>query len=630
MPNMLSTGVSGLLSMQAALDTTSHNISNASTVGYNRQGVVLSENQPQFTGGSWVGTGVNVSTIRRFYDDLVSAQVRTASSAKSQWDAYSSMADQINNMIGDSTTGLASTLQNLANAFQGVANSPSSSSERQVLLSKAQSLVNQLQSYGVQLSQLDTQVNSQLGSEATLVSQLASNIANINAKIASVSSRGSDLPNDLLDQRDKYIDELATHVTVSTVKQSDGQVNVFVGSGQALVLGANATKIVAVPDDYDLTHKKLVMLSDTGAQVDISKSINGGTLGGLIDFRDELLAPAQNNIGLVSVAITSLMNDQQHAGLDLYGARGTDLLATGGVGVRINTNNTGTATVSATRTDVQALTTDDYLLTRTATGWSMQNSLTGQAIPTTGSGTALDPLVVDGLSIVVAGGAAAGDKFLIQPTRDAVAGMSLKISDPNMIAAAAPIIAAANSANTGSATITQGEVVDSANGSLQTAVNIRFLSATTYTTDGGATVNTYSSGQDLVMNGWRVKISGTPAAGDNFTVSSNTGGRGDNRNALLLANALNKSYLNGGAASVNTAVGNWIADMGVRSNQAQANATTQASVYQDATNAQQSVSGVNLDEEAANLVRYQQAYAAMTKVITTSNELFKTLLQAFS
>ena len=630
MPNMLSTGVSGLLSMQAALDTTSHNISNASTVGYNRQGVVLSENQPQFTGGSWVGTGVNVSTIRRFYDDLVSAQVRTASSAKSQWDAYSSMADQINNMIGDSTTGLASTLQNLANAFQGVANSPSSSSERQVLLSKAQSLVNQLQSYGVQLSQLDTQVNSQLGSEATLVSQLASNIANINAKIASVSSRGSDLPNDLLDQRDKYIDELATHVTVSTVKQSDGQVNVFVGSGQALVLGANATKIVAVPDDYDLTHKKLVMQSDTGAQVDISKSINGGTLGGLIDFRDELLSPAQNNIGLASVAITSLMNDQQHAGLDRYGARGTDLLATGGVGVRINTNNTGTATVSATRTDVQSLTTDDYLLTRTATGWSMQNSLTGQAIPTTGSGTALDPLVVDGLSIVVAGGAAAGDKFLIQPTRDAVAGMSLKISDPNMIAAAAPIIAAASSANTGSATITQGEVVDSANASLQTAVNIRFLSATTYTTDGGATVNTYSSGQDLVMNGWRVKISGTPAAGDNFTVSSNTGGRGDNRNALLLANALNKSYLNGGAASVNTAVGNWIADMGVRSNQAQANATTQASVYQDATNAQQSVSGVNLDEEAANLVRYQQAYAAMTKVITTSNELFKTLLQAFS
>jgi len=627
---MLSTGVSGLLSMQAALDTTSHNISNASTVGYNRQGVVLSENQPQFTGGSWVGTGVNVSTIRRFYDDLVSAQVRTASSAKNQWDTYSSMADQVNNMIGDSTTGLANALQNFSNAFQGVANSPSTSSERQVLLSKAQSLVNQLQSYGVQLSKIADQINSQLGSEATVVSQLASNIADLNAKIASVSTPGSGTPNDLLDQRDKCIDELATHVTVNTVKQGDGQVNIFIGNGQALVLGCNATKVVAVPNEYDPSQKKLVIQSDTGTKVDISASITGGALGGLIDFRDEVLSPAQNNVGQVAVGITSIMNNQQHAGMDLNGSSGVDLFQVGDVGVLQNSNNTGTASISAIRSDVQALTTNDYILIRTAPGWSMQNSQTGQAISMTGSGGTLDPLIADGMSVVVTGGAAVGDKFMIQPTRDAVSGMSLKIADPNLIAAAAPIIAAASSNNAGSATITTGQVVDSANPNLKSAVRIRFISPTTYTTDGGTTTNTYVSGQNLVMNGWQVQITGSPAVGDTFTVSSNNGGIGDNRNALLMANALNSSYLNGGVTSINTAVGNWIADVGVRSNQAQANATTQASVYQDATNAQQSVSGVNLDEEAANLVRYQQAYAAMTKIITTSNDLFKTLMQAFS
>ncbi|MGD9843500.1 MAG: flagellar hook-associated protein FlgK [Steroidobacteraceae bacterium] len=630
MASMLSTGVSGLLSMQTALDTTSHNIANSATVGYNRQGVVLAESQPQFSGGSWVGTGVNVATVRRFYDELVAGQVRMASSGKSQWEVYSSLSDQVNNLFSDSTTGLSSTLQGLANAFQNVANSPSSSSERQVLLSKAQTLVNQLQSYSSRLNQIDVQINSQLESEAGTVTQLASSIATLNTKIAAASVRGSDVPNDLLNQRDRYIDELATHVNVSTVTQTDGQVNVFIGNGQPLVLGGIASNIVAVPDKFDLTHKTLVIQSGSGAQIDISKAITGGTMGGLIEFRDQMLVPAQNNLGQIAVGMAAIMNDQQHAGLDLYGSLGADMFAVGGVGVRQSTNNAGSTTISVTRGDVQALTTNDYILTRTATGWSLQNSLTGQSVPMTGSGTSGDPFVADGLSLVVSGSAVTGDKFQIQPTRDAVAGMSLKLTDPKAIAAAAPIIASANLANTGSASITSGEVLDASNANLQTTVTIQFLSASSYTTDGGVTTNAYTAGQNIDINGWRVKITGTPDTSDQFTVGSNSGGSGDNRNALLLANALERSYLNGGAASVNAAVGLWVADMGVRSNLAQANYSTQSAVYSDSLNVQQSVSGVNLDEEAANLIRYQQAYAAMSKVISTSNEMFKTLMQAFN
>ena len=172
-------------------------------------------------------------------------------------------------------------------------------------------------------------------------------------------------------------------------------------------------------------------------------------------------------------------------------------------------------------------------------------------------------------------------------------------------------------------------MTDATNINLQTAVTIRFLSASTYTTDGGATTNTYTSGQSIALNGWSVNITGIPATGDQFTVRSNSSGTGDNRNALLLANVLNRPYLDNGATSVNSIVGMWVADLGVRSNQAQANLSTQSAVYEDAFNAQQSVSGVNLDEEAAELIRYQQAYAAMTKVITSSNEMFDALMQAF-
>jgi flagellar hook-associated protein 1 len=260
----------------------------------------------------------------------------------------------------------------------------------------------------------------------------------------------------------------------------------------------------------------------------------------------------------------------------------------------------------------------------------MKSLQTGVTSALSGAGTAASPLVGEGLSLVVSGSASVGDSFLVKPTSGAVDGMSLLLNDPALVAAAAPIIGEADADNTGSAMISQGVVTDAGNASLLTTVTIEFLSATTYTTDGGATTNTYTSGQSISLNGWSVTLTGQPATGDVFTVSSNSSGSGDNRNALLMANLLDQDYLNGGTTSVNDALGNWVADLGVKSNSANANYEAQSAVYDDASSALQSVSGVNLDEEAANLVRYQQAYAAMAKVISTSNELFNTLLDAFN
>lgn len=627
MSSMLSTGVSGLLALQTALDTTSHNISNASTPGYSRQTTNFVETNPQIQGGHWVGTGVTVSSVQRAYDDIVAAQVRTASSAKSQWDTYSSLADQVNNMLGDSSTGVSASLQDLANAFQSVANSPASSSERQVLLSKAQTLVSQFQSYGSRLDQINSQINTQLASEASTITSLAKSIASLNSQIISLKGTGTNAPNDLLDQRDALIDQLATHVNVSAVKQDDGQVNVFVGTGQPLVLGTVAASISTQTDAYDVSRSTLVLKGDTG-QTDLTNSLTGGTVGGLLTFRNEILDPAKNSLGQIAVATAQLVNQQQNAGMDLNGQLGANLFSVGAVQVLGNANNGGSGTVSVTRSDVTALTTSNYLLTRTASGWSLQRTDTGASVTMTGSGTVGSPFVADGLSIVVGGSANTGDKFLIQPTATAVSGMKVNITNPNGIAAAAPIIASASNANKGNATITQGSVTNAANANLLTPVTIQFLSATTYTTDGGATTNTYTSGQNITVNGWQVAISGTPATGDTFAVKPNTSGAGDNRNALLMANTLDTGYLAGGTQSINNTLGSWIADIGVKSNQAQASLTTQTSVYNDAVSAQQSISGVNLDEEAANIVRYQQAYAAAAKIIATSNTLFDSLMQA--
>lgn len=627
MSDMLSTGVSGLLAFQTSLDTTSHNISNAATPGYSRQTTNLTESTPQLQGGGWIGSGVTVSSVQRAYDDIVASQVRTASGAKSQWDVFTSYAGQINNLFSNSTTGISSTLQDLSNAFQTVSNSPSSTAERQLVLSKAQSVVDTLQTYGSRLDQLTSQVNAQLDSEATAITGLAKNIAGLNAKIATATGGTGNIPNDLLDQRDTLIDQLSQHINVSTVKQADGEVNVFIGTGQALVLSTTAASLKTQQDPYDITRRSLMLQNDTG-QVDITNSLTGGTVGGLLDFRSTLLDPAKNNLGQIAVAVTSAVNQQQNAGMDLNGNLGADLFSIGGVSVQDNINNTGSGTVSVTRSNPQQITSADYLLTYTGSGWTLKRTDTGQSITMTGTGTAADPFVADGMSMVVGGAPASGDHYLIQPTSNAVSGLKVNISDPNAVAAAAPIIASASTSNTGNATITQGAVTDAGNANLLSPVTIQFLSATTYTTDGGTTTQSYTSGQDINVNGWQVAITGTPASGDTFNVQANTSGRGDNRNALLLAGVLDKGFLNSGTTSVNSAVGSWIADIGVKSNQAQANQTTQTAVYNDLYATQQNQSGVNLDEEAANMIRYQQAYAAAAKIISTSSTLFDSLMQA--
>jgi flagellar hook-associated protein 1 FlgK len=625
---MLSTGVSGLMAFQTALDTTSHNISNSATPGYSRQSVDLSAAQPNFTGGGYIGSGVNVTTVSRAYNDLIATQVRSSSSGKSQWDTYSSMADSVNNLFGDSSTGLSTTLQNFFNAFQSVANSPQSSSERQVLLSQAQTLVDQMKAYGTRLNDLGTQVNSQLGTEATAISGLAQNIASLNAQITAATGRGGNPPNDMLDQRDTLIDQLSTHTNVSTVKQSDGSVNVFIGSGQPLVVGAVAAKVVATADPYDPTRSGLSFQSSSGT-TDITSALSGGAVGGLLSVRAQVLDPASSALGQVAVTLSTLINQQQNAGMDLHGSLGANMFTVGGVDVLANKANAGSASPSVTRSDPSALTGSNYLLTKTASGWALQNTSTGAAVTMTGAGTVGSPFVADGLSITLSGTATTGDRFLIRPTSSAVTGMDMSLKDPNGIAAAAPIIATASSANTGKATITQGAVVNASNAQLRSPITIQFLSATTYTTDGGTTTNTYTSGQPITVNGWQATITGTPATGDTFTVKDNTGGTGDNRNALLLGNLLNKDYLSAGTTSVNDLVGQWVADIGVKSNQAQSNLSIQTALHNDNISAQQSVSGVNIDEEAANLLRYQQAYTAAAQVIATSNKLFDSLMLAF-
>ena len=554
-------------------------------------------------------------------------QTRSTSSSLQHLDIYASNAERLNNMFGDSSTGLSASLQNFVNAFQSVANSPASTPARQVLLSEANTLQQRLKSFDSRLDDIGNEINTRIKGEVGEVNTLAEGIARLNNEITSATARtGGQPPNDLLDQRDRLLDQLSEKVSVNVVRQDGGTVNVFVGSGQPLVLGGDVNELTTVQDQYD-SSRLTIALQTPGSSVDISRNISGGVLGGLMDFRTEQLDPAHNALGRIAVALTDVVNSQHHEGIDLSGALGGDLFEVGDAQGLASSLNSGSGTLSVTRTDVGALTGRDYVLEMTSGGWELRDSLTGASVPMTGTGTAADPFVVDGLEIEVGGTADTGDSFLIRPTSGAIADMNVLISDPAKIAAAAPIRSAADTGNSGSGAISAGEVLDSANAQLRSPVTIEFTSATTYSINGAGSF-TYTDGGNIDVNGWRVQITGNPAAGDTFTVTDNTSGTGDNRNALLLADALKSPVLNNGTTSLGSAVGEFVGGIGVATRQAQVNRDAQNVVYEESLAAKEAVSGVNLDEEAANLLKYQQAYQAAAQLIRVADTMFQTLLAA--
>jgi flagellar hook-associated protein 1 FlgK len=630
MADMLTTGVSGLLAFQRALDTTSHNIANASTDGYSRQLVDLATRPPDAFGNGWVGTGVDVATVRRQFDEILASQARVAGSGFQQLDTFSTYATRIDNLFSDANTGLATTLQGFMSAVQTVANAPASVPSRQVLLSQAQSLVDRLRSYDNSLNSLGRQISTQLQSEAGTISTIAANIASVNQQIVAAQGVNQQPANDLLDQRDKLLAQLATHVNVSTVPQSDGMLNVFIGTGQALVMGGTAAKIVTGGDQFDPSRTRLLLQSG-GLTTDVTGTITGGTVGGLLQFGTQMLDPARNAIGQTAVTLATLVNNQQAAGLDLQGQLGTAMFAIGAVNVLPSTLNAGTASATVTRTDVSAFTTADYQLLYDGASWQLTRADTGAAVAMGGNGTAASPFTADGLSIVINGAPQAGDRMLIQPTRTAVAGMSVVLSQPEKVAAAAPLLTSAASANTGSASIDAGVLADPA-AWVRGDYTLSFTNATTWqvTDAANAVVATgaYSAGSPIVFNGVQVVVSGAPAAGDSFQVKDNASGSGDNRNALQIASLLSRPVLNGGTVSLGDNVGRLVSNIGVQTSQAQSGRDAQQIVMNDANSAVSSVSGVNLDEEAANLMRFQQAYQAAAKVIGVANTLFQSLLDA--
>lgn len=491
------------------------------------------------------------------------------------------------------------------------------------MLDGGKALANRFVQLNTHLNNLNSEVNNGLLAGATEVNRLAQEIAQINGAIG--TNIASAAP-DLLDRRDQLITQLIGYTGGTAVIQDGGIMNVYTAGGNALVVGTTATKVTTVADPYQPERLQLA-LETQGNTIRLDPKAVGGQIGGLLEFRDTVLTPAQAELGKLAVGLAESFNQVHHQGVDLYGQMGGDFFNVGSPRVTGNNSNTGTASLSATYGDLGKLDAQNVVLQFDGTTWKASRADTGASIPLTGTGTAADPLVINGVNLVVGGTPAANDRFLLQPTAGVAGSLEMAITDPSRIAAAAAVKGAAATANTGTGKLSGVTVTDSANANLRNPSAIVFTSATTYTIDGGPP-QTYTPGQTISANGWSFVLDGAPKVGDTFNITPTPAGSSDNGNASRLAKVESTKAFNAGTVTLNGALGGLTTQVGAAARSAEYSLDAQLVINDKAQEARDEVSGVNLDEEAADMLRLQQAYQAASQLISTADSMFQTILGA--
>jgi flagellar hook-associated protein 1 FlgK len=641
--SIFSTGLSALAAAQAGLVTTGHNIANASTPGFSRQEVLFGTAFPQFLAGNFYGRGVDVNGVRRVYSDFLAAQVLATKAESSQLGTLKTELSQLDGLFGDPATGLSPSLNEFFAGVNALAAHPADTPSRQAMLSNAQALVGRFHQVDSQLQGFRQANEDQVKGVVTAINGYVEQIAGLNRRIAEIASSTADghAPNDLLDQRDHLVSKLNDLVGARAVVQGDGSYNVFLDSGQALVVGQDAYRMQALPDTNDPRKLQIALDLGGGAPLRLQTSdVSGGKLAGVLAYRDGALANAQNALGRIAVVLADAFNAQHRLGIDLNGQPGGNVFNVPAPSWSAASTNGGNATLSTAISNPGALTGSDYEVRFDGANWAIRRL----SDDTTQTFASL-PQTIDGVTIGVgSGAAAAGDAFLVQPTRYAARDLALVLTDPARVAAAAPIRTGLGASNTGTGAISAGAVTQAYLASpLASPVTLTYNAGantltgfpptqavtvtvgTTSTTYPAGTPVPYTAGATIAFGGISFTLSGAPANGDTFTVAPNAGGVGDNRNAQLLA-ALASAHLVGGTTTLAGALGEIVADVGSRMHEVSIESDAQAALLQQAERAMLSVSGVNLDEEAANLQRYQQAYQAAGEVMRIAGSLFDTIL----
>ena len=629
--SLMNVGTRAMFAAQAQLQTTGHNISNANVAGYSRQETVLTTAPGSYTGAGYFGRGVTVQTVTRAVDGFLTDQV---AQTRAQASADSTRLDLLNRLegsFGNGEAGLGYAATQVFNAFSDVANSPADPSARQVVLARSEELASRFRASAQEIESLQSATVLDVRNTVDTVNSLATQIAALNDRIAGMRGNGQ-APNDLYDQRDQFISELSSHVQVTRLEQDDGTLNLFIGGGQSLVLGSSAYQLTAQADEYDPARVRVgIQIGGIERRLD-EDLLGGGSLAGLIRFQNDDLSHARDQLGLLAGTLSREINRQQSFGLGLDGQPGNPLFRLGeanAIPARSNAvDGSGNliGAVTLTVNDSRALQASEYELSVNADGsFNVLRRSDGATFANLADGATLD-------GFTITGGGVPGDRFLLQPVSTAAQGMGVALADPRGIAAANPVNAVAVAGNTGTGTISALTIESSPPGAYGT-FQITFGAQNAqggrdYVLNDGSggfiASGSWSAGTPIRHDGIAIKLDGVPASGDAFTIRPTLQASSSNGNALALEGLADVAMSMG--LSFTNQYAQALSGIGVRVQGAQAASDVSTAAADEAANQLGARTGVNLDEEAARLMQYQQSYQAAAKVLQVAQKVFDTIL----
>lgn len=678
MADLLNIGLSGLSASKTQLAITGHNITNVNTPGYSRQDASQATRSPQFSGAGYIGSGTMLVEIRRTYSEFLTNQVRASTSLSGDVEAYKSQIEQLDSLLAGTTTGITPSLQKFFSALQTAAEDPANIPARQLVLAEAEGLARRFNTVSDRLNEQNSFTNKQMSAVTDQINRLTGSIGSLNDAIAKAASNGKQ-PNDLLDARDEAVRELSTYIGVSVVPQDDSSFNIFIGSGQPLVVGNTVNRLEVRSGLSDPNRSEVEFVSGNSRQR-ITSQISGGELGGLIRYREEVLDSTMNSLGRLALTVSDQVNTQLGQGLDLKGNVGTQLFRdindTAYVQQRslARPGNDGNpdANLTVRIEDTSKLTLSDYELEITGNGGEYRFRRLPDGTPL--DGNLNSTLEVDGFSIGLgsfgSGDFAVGDRFLVTPTRNAAGSAASELDQADQLAFAAPMTSEAALQNRGNGIIGQPDMMSGpspistdtdalpaaglslgvtlspdgksyglniptgSNWSFVDAEGAPLAPAPTFISGNSNTVRmAYTAGGETYQ--FEFTLSGRPETNDTFSLNFNHSGVSDNRNALKLVDLQSRQTVGvddsvpGSGISFTDGYGELVERVGTLTAQARMDSDATSTILKQDIDNRDSLSAVNLDEEAANLIKFEQYYNASAQIIQVARSLFDTLISTF-
>jgi len=661
--NLYQTGVSGLLAAQQQLATVGHNIANVNTEGYTRQRAEQGAMLGNVNGGNYIGSGTYVQDITRIYDQFSYKEQLLSKSNLGNADDSSIKLNQLNEIMTFSGDAINSSIDRFYQAMNGIADNPSDLGLRSIALSQAEILASDFNTLNANFDQLEKSTNGEIEQIASKISQISLEIAKINEQVLqSKDLTVAGQPNDLLDKRDQLVSQLGEYTSVNTIQDSHGVMTVMIGNGATLVAGITPLTVSVQSGNPDPLQTKLQLNSANG-KVALDGTKLGGSIAAKLEYRDEHLSKARSEINRLAMAISETLNQAQSQGLDLDAQTGrnifTDINTSDMQAARVLdfSANVGSLDASVNITDVSLVPTDEFEIKFDGTDYIMTNNNDGSKTNLGAAGLGTYTTAFGFEFIETSGTPITDDKFTIRPTENSAALMKVTLSDGKSIAASAAVYTTAAPGNVSDGAVRIVNVTDPEMARSYTEGTNAKLTVDVYENAPGTfdyrvydsanpppspviTSGSFTTGASALIDmppapaiaAFQIEISGAPVgqgslARESYTVAD-AFGSGNGNNAAFIAGTQEKAIVGGGTQTFSQGLAVTTADIGSKASSAELVANTAQALFTQAYNRNQSTSGVNLDEEAANMIKFQQAYQASSRIISVANTIFDTLLAA--